>query len=150
MQLVDKFVVIPAQSFVVQLSSDRAGLTQWELGERRAALEWFLEDNGYRYDECIGHFTGDDGVTVTEKSYCVEVHHADEARQVANHSARYEQECVLIINQLAQAYLVSPQQKSFTAEHIGKWQEVTEEASGSFSDFTVFNSGDTKRYFVVK
>lgn len=148
--LVDKFVVIPAQSFVVQISSDREGLSEDELISRRAILVAYLVSCGLKYDICEGHFTGKDGVTVSEQSFCVEVHHPDVARNLACYMVRFEQECVLIINQMAQAYLVSPQAKSFIALHIGKWGEIPKCELNGFTDYTVFTVGDKKRYFAVK
>ncbi len=150
MKLVNKFVVIPAQSFMVTFSVDKVGMTPEQLMARRITAIKHLKDKGFKFDLCQGAYTLKDGTTVYEKSYAVEVHHPEEAIALAQFASKWEQESVLITNQVGGCYLVYPQRdKCLNDEYIGQWTEIQEELIGEYEKYTICPS-DKNRYFIVK
>jgi hypothetical protein len=151
MRLVDKFVVIPAQDFAVLFSVDKIGLSNVTLVARRARCLKFFKENSLNYNEIQGCYTHENGCTVAEVSYIVDCHCPEVAKKIATFAGRWEQESVLIVNQMAQAHLVFPQENhSFITKHIGKYCEIPQEEIGLYDAYTIHWTGDKPRYFVVK
>ena len=149
MPVIDKFTVVPQQSYAVAFSVDSLHINAFQRSARKADALEFLEKLGNHFDETEGCYTHEDGTVVHEESFFVECHSAECVHKIAEFAGLWEQESILTVNQNGIAYLVFAD-KSLDAVRLGRFCEITQDEVGEYENYSILREGKNTRFFTVK
>lgn len=151
MKIVNKFEVVQPQAFLVILSADVTCVSDVALKVRRESIEHFLDANEFSFKKVEDVFTHANGVKVTEQSYAVGCDTPEAVFELAKQAHYYDQECMLVVNESADAYLTYPLKgcHGVTSVYIGVFTKVSESEIHNYENYTKVSKGGFETFYTV-
>jgi hypothetical protein len=130
---------------LVFITANRANKTEQENDQRNASLEKDIQAHGLKYYEVLGCYQeeGQELPTI-EKTFRVSLENKNQVSVFVKLAAKYEQDAILSVNEKSnnKTTLIFNEE---SAEDLGEFQEVSEEAAINNGCYTI----DNEKYYIA-